>query len=72
MIRELHRWLIKLVVGSKPVIMNVHFLEGFVLAREHLEEGTLIVSCFFGNGTVSCWQPPMLSPSVGARRWHKG
>lgn len=46
MFRGLHRWLIKLAVGKTPVIMNVHFLEGMVLASEHLDESTLTVNCF--------------------------
>lgn len=43
---RLHKWLIKLVVGRKPVIANVHFLEGMKLATEHLEKDTLTVNCF--------------------------
>ena len=47
MFQRLHNWLIKLVVGRKSVIMNVHFLEGFVLAKEHLKKDTLVANCFF-------------------------
>lgn len=46
MFRKLHKWFIKFIVGSKPVIANVRFLENMVLASEHLEESTLTVNCF--------------------------
>ena len=46
MFRKLHYWLIRLLVGKTPVIMNVHFLEGFVLAKEHLKKDTLVANCF--------------------------
>lgn len=46
MLKKLREWLIKLVVGKTPVIMNIHFLEGFVLAEEHLEKDTLVANCF--------------------------
>lgn len=46
MFKRLHDWLIKLVVGSKPAILNVHFLEDMKLSTEHLEDDTLMVNCF--------------------------
>lgn len=46
MFKRLHKWLVKLVIGRKPVIANVRFLEGMVLATEHLTESTLTVNCF--------------------------
>lgn len=32
MIKYLHRWLIEKVVGNRPVIMNVKFIDGINLA----------------------------------------
>jgi len=61
-IRRFRRWLIKLVVGKMPVIMNVHFLEGMRLAPEHLKEGTLMVNCI-----VNCFEHESAQTKTGVR-----
>lgn len=52
MLRKLHYWLIRLVVQETPVIMNVHFLGDFLLAKEHPIKGMLIAGCLFEDSAL--------------------
>ena len=48
MIRGLHRWLIRLLVGKTPVIVNARFPNSFAVSEEHL--GRLIMyNCWIRN-----------------------
>lgn len=68
MFKRLHKWLIKLVVGRKPVIVNVHFITGFVVGKEHLvERGLMIADCYFENDTACHWQSSISSPNADAQ-----
>jgi len=67
--KGLHKWLIKLVIGKMPVIMNVHFITGFVVGKEHLVERELMIAdCYFENDTACHWQSSASSLNVNARR----
>lgn len=55
MLRELHKRLIKLIVGKMPVILNVHFITGFVVGKEHLvEREVMVASCSVHSRAEDC------------------
>lgn len=43
LINDIHCWLIKKLVGKKPVIMNVRFADG----RVEASKGALVSGCIF-------------------------
>lgn len=49
--KGLHKWLIKLVVGKLPVVMNVRFPEGLTVG---LEREVMVVSCSVHSRAEDC------------------
>lgn len=54
MFRKLHKWLIRLVVGRTPVIMNVHFPNGYSIGREHA--GRIVMDNCWIHGMKPNWE----------------
>lgn len=54
MFKRLHRWLIKLVVGGKPVIMNIHFPNGYSIGQEHA--GRVMIDNCWIHGLKPQWE----------------
>ena len=49
--KGLHKWLIKLVVGKLPVVMNVRFPEGLTVG---LEREVMVASCSVHSRVEDC------------------